>query len=157
MYFTQGRPRFWFPGFDTVHLALPALLGLAVVLIAVLPPPPAPKPSVVPVPLPAKPAPPTVILQPVSGAVLGAGQMKSLEGLAPPGASVQLYWLDRPLGAPARAGADGRWTFSTAGFPSGRHAFRVVSRSTQGMATSAPVVVAIQLPPPAAGKAVRRR
>lgn len=157
MYFTQGRPRFWIPGFDTAHLALPALLGLAAVLIAVLPAPPAPKPSVVRIAVPPKAAPATIILQPVSGAVLGAGQMKSIEGLAPPGATVQLYWLDRPLGPPARAGGDGRWTFSTAGFPPGRHAFRVVSRSVQGMATSAPVVVAIQSPPPPPGKAVRRR
>lgn len=157
MDFTQGRPRFWIPGFDTAHLALPALLGIAAVLIAVLPPPPAPKPSEARVPIPARPAPATVILQPVSGAVLGAGQMKSIEGLAPPGAAIQLYWLDRPLGAPARAGGDGRWTFTTAGFPSGRHAFRVVSRSVQGMATSAPVVVAIQPSPQAPGRAVRRR
>ena len=157
MYFTQGRPRFWIPGFDTAHLALPALLGLAAVLIVVLPKPPAPKPSPFTIPVPQRPTPAPVILQPLSGAVLGAGQMKPIEGLAPPGATIQLYWLDRPLGAPARAGGDGRWIFSTAGFPSGRHAFRVVSRSAQGMATSAPVVVAIQPPPPAQGRAVRRR
>ncbi|MFO1461117.1 MAG: hypothetical protein U1G08_17145 [Verrucomicrobiota bacterium] len=157
MDFTQGRPRFWIPGFDTAHLALPALTALVAVLIVVLPTPPVPKPPVVRVPIPPKPAPATVILQPVSGTVLGAGQMKSIEGLAPPGASVQLYWVDRPLGSPALVGADGRWTFSTAGFPPGRHAFRVVSRTFTGTATSAPVVVAIQSPPVPTGKSARRR
>ena len=36
MYFVQGRPRFWVPGFDAAHLILPALLALVVVLLVVI-------------------------------------------------------------------------------------------------------------------------
>lgn len=156
MHFTQGRPRFWVPGFDTAHLVLPALLGVAVLLIATRPSPPPPRPPTVQVPLPQRPTHATAILQPVSGAVLSSGQMKSIEGLAPPGAAVQLIWMDRPLGSPTRSGGDGRWAFSTAGFPSGRHAFRVVSHGPAGSVTSAPVVVAIQPRTPAPARTVRR-
>src|SRR5262245_12625181 len=112
MYFVQGRPRYWMPGFDTAPLAAVALLAVVILLIALLPNRPVTRQRVVP-PAPARIL-PTTILAPTTGAAAVPGQSMVVEGLAQPGVTVRLYWYDRPLGEPTRVGADGRWQFSIA-------------------------------------------
>jgi len=122
MALVQARPRDWEAGFDTVHLAVPALAALVALLIAFLPARPMTRTRVVP------PAPPqivpTTILGPTAGATLTAGQPALVEGLAHPGSIVRLYWYSQPIGEPTRVGRDGRWQFSIGGLPAGTHSIR---------------------------------
>lgn len=156
MYFVNGRPRFWIPVFDTVHLAVPALLGLVVVLLATSPPAPhAPTPAPREARAP-RPAPSLQILSPTTGAVLVPGQLRQIEGLAPPDATLQLFWFDRPLGQPTRVGPDGRWIFSAEHFPPGRHVLRALTRWNGQEIASQPVIITIQ-PPAVSTQAPRKK
>lgn len=150
MYFSRGRPRFWIPAYDRIHLVIPALLGLVAVLLATAPP--APQPAISRVePRPIRPAVVIAILSPVSGAQLEPRQLPRIDGVAPPGAVISLLWFDRPIGQPTRAGPLGRWSFRTEGFPPGQHLLRAVGRWDGGGATSAPVIFTLQAPPVSSG------
>ena len=152
MHFTRGRPRFWIPGFDTAHLAVPGLLLLVLCLIAAAPATPVP---VRPAPAAPQPLNPASILSPTSGSVLSPEQLSLIEGVAHPGSSVQLYWHNRPVGPPAQAGIDGRWHFINVRFPPGQHVLSVVARSGNRQTVSASVLVTVK-PPPAQPKPTRR-
>ncbi|MEN9674345.1 MAG: hypothetical protein RIS76_241 [Verrucomicrobiota bacterium] len=155
MYFDRGRPRFWIPGFDRIHLVVPALLGLVAVLIATAVPAPPPITSR-PEPRTPRPSLAVTILNPTSGIVLTSNLVPAIEGTAPPGVIVHLYWFDRPLGQPTRVGPDGRWSFSSGRFPAGQHLLRAVARWQGGLATSAPVIITVQTPPISAGSPRRK-
>ncbi|MBN8249636.1 MAG: hypothetical protein J0L84_19630 [Verrucomicrobia bacterium] len=145
----QGRPRYWIPGFDRVHLALPALLGLVLLLLITAPSVPAEARRASPViPSPRAVTAP-VILSPTAGAMLLPGQLSLIEGIAPAGAEVHLFWFNQALGAPTRAGADGRWRFSVQGIPPGVHTLRAAVLDRGRHSFSSPVLFTIQTPPPA--------
>lgn len=143
----QGRPRYWIPGYDRVHLVLPALLGLVMVLLLTARTAPAPERR----PPPAAPAPRAVttpmILNPTAGAVLLPGQLTVIEGIGPVGAEVRLYWYNQALGAPTRAGADGRWQFAVQGMPPGVHTLRAAIVDRGRPSFSPPVLFSVQKPP----------
>lgn len=155
MYFVRGRPRYWIPSFDRVHLVVPALLGLVVVLIVTAVPAPQPTASRQEARTP-RPSLTVTILNPTSGIVLTSNLVPSIEGTAPPGVIVHLFWFDRPLGQPTRVGPDGRWSFSSGRFPAGQHLLRAVARWQGGLATSAPVIITVQTPPVSAGPPRRK-
>jgi len=122
MYFVQGRPRYWVPGFDTAHLAVPALMIVVGLLITYLPARSVTRNRTVP-PVPAQVM-QTTILSPLAGAELTIGQTAVIEGLAQPGGIVRLYWYAQPIGEPTRVGLDGRWQFTIANLPAGTHSVR---------------------------------
>jgi hypothetical protein len=144
----QGRPRYWIPGFDRVHLALPALLGLVLVLLMTAPSVPAEvrrAPSVIPAP---RTVTAPIILSPTAGAVMLPGQLTVIEGVGPAGAEVHLFWFHQALSAPTRAGADGRWRFSVQGIPPGVHTLRAAVLDRGRHTFSPAVLFTIQASPP---------
>jgi len=145
MYFVNGRPRFWVPGFDTAHLVLPALLLFFAILLAVVPPEPVPLKRIAPPPLPQTR--PTTILSPAAGSIFAPGQLGVVEGLAQPGGVVRLYWSDRPLGEPTRVGPDGRWSFTIGRFPPGQHILSAIAMVEGRYLRSPEVVFTVQAPP----------
>jgi len=148
MLFHQGRPRYWIPGYDSAHLAVPALLGLVILLLAVVPAPrfsasgasPGSRAEAQRMTVPA------VILSPTGGAVLTPDQLTVIEGLGPAGAVIHLFWFDQALGAPTRAGADGRWRFQVQQLPPGSHALRAVSQLGEQQTVSPPVLFTVRSP-----------
>ena len=144
MYFVQGRPRFWVPGFDTAHLVLPALLALAVGLLVVLPNRAVTASQPAPV---ARQLLPTTILAPVAGTVLPAGQGGVVvEGLAQPGGVVRLYWFAQPIGEPTLVGTDGRWRFTLGNLPVGQHTLRVSTLAERRYLWSPELVITVAAP-----------
>ncbi|MCW5556598.1 MAG: hypothetical protein KIT22_01950 [Verrucomicrobiae bacterium] len=146
MLFHQGRPRYWIAGYDSAHLAVPAVLGLVIVLLAVVPTrraaaagtPPTPRVE----PRTANP----VILSPTAGAVLTPDQQTVIEGIGPAGASWQWFWFDRALGAPTLVGTDGRWRFQVQRFPPGNHVLRAATRLGDRQTLSPPVLFTVRAP-----------
>lgn len=139
----QARPRYWIAGYDTAHLAVPALLGLIGVLLGTAPSPTGGRTRVPTPDLPQSTQGP-LILSPTSMAILTAAELKIVEGLGPPGADVRLIWYDRPFGPSTRIGSDGRWSFAVGSFPEGRHALRAVIRWQGSLATSPPAIITIR-------------
>lgn len=111
--FGSGRwPRCWIPGYDVWHFLLAAALAGVLAVQAWIPVTPVARRSA-----PSPPSPP-VFLTPAPGFHWAADQLGVVEGLAPPGAWVRLYY-GRQFLAQALVGQDGHFRFRLSGVPAG--------------------------------------
>jgi hypothetical protein len=126
--FRVGKPRYWVTGYDTKFLAVPGLLALVIAGIIWLPKPPPPRPVIAPPPPPPMAA--TVILRPPLGSVLPANENFMIAGVAEPGSSLQLIYIQRGQDLSRWeqiVATNGAWAFSLARLPPGWHTFRAIA------------------------------
>jgi hypothetical protein len=144
----RGWPRCWIAGYDAWHLAAPALLAVAITLIAKLPytPPPPPAPPPLPAPVVSSPAP---------NAHFAANAVPAVTGTAPAGTWARFYF-GRVCVAQQQVGLEGRFSFQPAGLPSGTNTVYVQIVRGRQSSWSPPVAFVVD-PPPAPPRRGRRR